>query len=270
MEIQNVHCKVSYNGELRRFLFTGTEFSSLSDQIRKILNLTDKEFVLKYKDDEGDMITLSTTNELAFAISCLVPPQTLRLDVVFTEGGEKNVCSEEQRCRGWEERKQWKMEKKWRRKSGGGRCGGGVEARKERIKKCIERLSAIPPHEGKLEWRQKRIQCLSQKLAWLETIPVENGDASPSCKKPRRECNSLTPEKKEQIELTKAKIRSLKDTIFHLKGEITNRKTQYPEANDEIKEQLAREITQLKEQVKEIKGQLFPLRQEIRQLYHQN
>jgi len=55
-----------------------------------------------------------------------------------------------------------------------------------------------------------------------------------------------------------------------LKDEIRNRKTQYPEVNVESKEQLAREITQLKEQVKEIKGQLFPLRQEIRQLYHQN
>jgi len=276
--IQNVHCKIACDGELRRFLFTGTEFSSLSDQIRKILNLTDKEFVLKYKDDEGDMITLSTTNELAFAISCLVPPQTLKLDVVIKERVEKNACSmdkknacsmDKKRCGGWEERRKWHMEKKGNRRSRGGRCGGGVEARKQRIKQCIERLSAIPPNEGKYEWRQQKMQCLNQKLAWLETIKVEDVDNSPSCKKPRRENATLTPEQKEQIELTKAKIRSLKDTIFHLKTEIRNRKSQYPEATVETKGQLAKEIIQFKEQVKEIKGNLCPLKQEIRQLYHQ-
>jgi len=268
MENQNVHCKVSCNGELRRFLFTGTEFSSLSDQIRKILNLTDKEFVLKYKDDEGDMITLSTSNELAFAVSCMVPPQTFKLDVVIKEGGEKNACFDKKRCGGWEERRKWHMEKKGRRKSGGGRCGGGVEARKQRINQCIHRLSAIPPNEGKYEWRQKKIECLNQKLAWLET-KGQNREDSPSCNKPRRENANLSPEQKEQIELTKAKIRSLKDTIFQLKNEIRNRKIQYPEANAESKEHLAKEITQLKEQVKEIKGKLCPLKQEIRQLYHQ-
>jgi len=54
-----------------------------------------------------------------------------------------------------------------------------------------------------------------------------------------------------------------------LKTEIRNRKSQYPEATVETKEQLAKEITQFKEHVKEIKGNLCPLKQEIRQLYHQ-
>jgi len=129
-------------------------------------------------------------------------------------------------------------------------------------------LSAIPPNEGKYEWRQKKIQCLNQKLAWLET-KVEN-DNSPSCHRPERENATLTLEQKEQIELTKAKIRSLKDTIFHLKNKISNRQIQYPEATDETKEQLARETTQIKQQIKEIKETLWPLKQEIRQLYHQN
>jgi len=153
---------------------------------------------------------------------------------------------DKKRCGGWEERRKWHMEKKGNRRSRGGRCGGGVEARKQRIKQCIERLSAIPPNEGKYEWRQKKIQCLNQKLAWLETIKVEDADNSPSCKKQKREDVTLTPEQKEQIELTKSKIRSLKDTIFHLKTEIRNRKSQYPEATDETKEQLAKEIIQFK------------------------
>jgi len=159
-----------------------------------------------------------------------------------------------------------KKEKKMGR---GGRCGGTVEEKKERIKKCIERLSAIPPNEGKFEWRQKKIKCLNQKLAWLESHGDEI-DATPHWKKPRREHVPLNPEKKEKIELTKAKIRSLKDTIFQLKGEIRNRKTQYPEVTDQNKEQLAREIVELKQQKKEVRGQLILLRQEIHQLWHQN
>lgn len=62
-----IHCKVICNDQIRRFQFSGTEFSSLQDQIKKILGLN-SEFVLKYKDNEGDMITISSTEELACAI----------------------------------------------------------------------------------------------------------------------------------------------------------------------------------------------------------
>jgi len=63
-----IHCKVSYNSQFRRFLFDGTEFSSLFKQVQKLLDL-DKEFVLKYKDNEGDLITLSSDEELACAFN---------------------------------------------------------------------------------------------------------------------------------------------------------------------------------------------------------
>jgi len=41
----------------------------LNEQVKKLLNLDGKEFVLKYKDNEGDLISISTNEELAFAIS---------------------------------------------------------------------------------------------------------------------------------------------------------------------------------------------------------
>jgi len=64
-----IHCKVACNDQYRRFLFMGTEFNSLNEQVKNLLNLGDEEFVLKYKDNEGDLITISTNEELAFAIS---------------------------------------------------------------------------------------------------------------------------------------------------------------------------------------------------------
>jgi len=62
-----IHCKVSCNDQFRRFLFIGTEFSSLFSQVQQLLSLN-KEFVLKYKDNEGDLITISSNEELACAL----------------------------------------------------------------------------------------------------------------------------------------------------------------------------------------------------------
>jgi len=62
-----IHCKVSCNDQFRRFLFTGTEFTSLFQQVGQVLAL-ENEFVLKYSDNEGDLITISTDEELAYAL----------------------------------------------------------------------------------------------------------------------------------------------------------------------------------------------------------
>jgi len=66
--ISGIHCKVSCNDQFRRFVFNGTNFSSLVKQIQQILVL-EKEFVLKYKDNEGDQITISSDEELSCALS---------------------------------------------------------------------------------------------------------------------------------------------------------------------------------------------------------
>jgi len=66
--MQSIHCKVSCNDQFRRFLFVGTEFGSLFAQVQQLLAL-DKEFVLKYKDTDGDLITLTSNEELACALS---------------------------------------------------------------------------------------------------------------------------------------------------------------------------------------------------------
>jgi len=67
MQSTGIHCKVVCNDQIRRFQFSGTEFSSLQDQVKQLLGLN-REFVLKYKDNEDDMITISSTEELACAI----------------------------------------------------------------------------------------------------------------------------------------------------------------------------------------------------------
>jgi len=76
MITNTVHCKVSFNGQIRRFALDCTEFSSLKDTIARLLSLND-EFVLKYLDDESDYVTLSNKEELKTAL--IVSPTLLRI-----------------------------------------------------------------------------------------------------------------------------------------------------------------------------------------------
>jgi len=76
MITNTVHCKVSFNGQIRRFALDCTEFTSLKGTIARLLSLND-EFVLKYLDDESDYITLSNKEELKTAL--IVSPTLLRI-----------------------------------------------------------------------------------------------------------------------------------------------------------------------------------------------
>jgi hypothetical protein len=85
MEIQNdnntmevIHCKVSYHDQLRRFALTGTEFTSLRSTIAQLYSIN-AEFVLKYKDDESDYVTLENDQDLITAI--MISPKILRIRV---------------------------------------------------------------------------------------------------------------------------------------------------------------------------------------------
>lgn len=63
-----VHCKVSYNGQIRRFaLQRNTEFTSLKETINRLLSVND-EFVLKYRDDESDYVLLESQDEYKTAL----------------------------------------------------------------------------------------------------------------------------------------------------------------------------------------------------------
>jgi hypothetical protein len=76
MITNTVHCKVSFNGQIRRFALDGTEFTSLKETIARLLSLSD-EFVLKYLDDESDYVTLDSREDLRTAL--MLSPKLLRI-----------------------------------------------------------------------------------------------------------------------------------------------------------------------------------------------
>jgi len=63
-----MHCKLTFNNQIRRFVFTSTEFADLRGQISQLIGLPTDGFVLKYVDNESDLITLSTNEELSLAL----------------------------------------------------------------------------------------------------------------------------------------------------------------------------------------------------------
>jgi len=80
-----VSVKLDFFGELRRFSTLGTSFRTLVDEITSVLNLgKDKQIVIKYRDEEGDLITMSTDMELRSALSG--SGSLLRLQVSYPKG----------------------------------------------------------------------------------------------------------------------------------------------------------------------------------------
>ena len=85
MASNNIICKLSYGDEMRRFTVKSDEisYSSISRRANEILSLGPAPYKLQYKDDEGDVITMSTDEEMteAVALALSLTPPILRLTV---------------------------------------------------------------------------------------------------------------------------------------------------------------------------------------------
>jgi len=75
-----LHCKLTYLDQIRRFIFNGSDFSELRNYVSNMLQLQPESFVLKYIDNEGDRITMTSNEDMAIALSHL-RDQVLRLVV---------------------------------------------------------------------------------------------------------------------------------------------------------------------------------------------
>jgi len=62
-----IHCKVRYGEEYRRFVVKDKNFSNLYETVKRLFSLPDG-CVLKYKDDEEDFVTMSSDEELNSAL----------------------------------------------------------------------------------------------------------------------------------------------------------------------------------------------------------
>jgi len=66
--VSGIHCKVATQNEVRRFLLSTTEYQTLLGQICQLFGFSKDSVVIKYADDEGDFVTISSDEEVKFAI----------------------------------------------------------------------------------------------------------------------------------------------------------------------------------------------------------
>lgn len=85
--------KLSFDGQMRRFPFQGTSFAALQEQIISLLGLEkNADIVLKYTDEDGDAITISSDLELK---SALVSGQLLRIVGAYRNKSAETVIPAE-------------------------------------------------------------------------------------------------------------------------------------------------------------------------------
>jgi len=75
-----IHCKVATQNEVRRFVLSNTDYESLINQVCQVFGFSKDSVVIKYADDEGDFITVSSDEEVKFAIETLKGVLRLRVD----------------------------------------------------------------------------------------------------------------------------------------------------------------------------------------------
>jgi len=86
MEARTTHCKVAFNDEIRRFSFCGNSYHALYQLVSSHFGLTNnKGFQLRYIDEEGDPVTISSDEELNYGLGYL-KDNILRLKVELLDG----------------------------------------------------------------------------------------------------------------------------------------------------------------------------------------
>jgi len=294
--MQSIHCKVSCNEQFRRFLFVGTEFSSLYTQVQQLLAL-DKEFVLKYKDTDGDLITLTSNEELACALSysdgnvlrLFAEPKDNAPVTAETADSDFPVCSRGFRAR--------------RGRGGrfhgghggrchgdlGGRCPGGLGgwgsemfkakliSKSDYFRAQLDELEKVPektPEQQqeilRLQKKLKKIECRLEGGCWEKKKHCAKWADKTEKRRQKMEkrTQNLAEETQTQIALLKSQIDMLEPAMKEVKSQINTKKDALKEANvtGGDPQQLLKEISVLKETRKAQKNEVKPLKQKIREL----
>jgi len=201
----NVHVKLQFNDEYRRFFFhRSSKFAELLEKVKAILNLKE-DFVVKYKDEEGEWITISSDMELETGL-ILANGALFRLQISLcsTPLELKKDCSVERNddCgdKPWKKFKKERRCRKWRDSKDGDEdeeCGG-----------------------GRKKWKKFRKQGRMRKR-WDHHDDDENGSSSED----NGDSLLSLDEIKKKIEQLKLELEALKDKIGASKAEMREVRT---------------------------------------------
>jgi len=269
-----IHCKVTFNDQIRRFEFKGTEFTQLKNHVSSLIGLPADGFVLQYIDDESDVINLSSNEDFGIAVEVSgglirliatagsVPPST------GNSGTRRHYC-----------RKQYQ---------GYGKGGKGERlSPKERHQKKLELLKKFlaempqdnaltPQQEKRKNHLRNKIQKTESRLSnWQEREKKRNSDKRRRWEKKelhqkdRKSSNQFPPEVEQQIKDLKSQINSLKPAARELRIQKKQKKSELEtclQAGTGDKEVILQEIVDIKEKLGQLNAQMKPIRDNIRTL----
>jgi len=204
---KQIHIKATCENENRRFCIAEAKFDSLKKLVSNLFSLADgADFTVKYKDDENDLVTISSDDELAFAIN-LFPTDILRIVVEVHKPNCAAPCKWQSKCD--------------RRPTDDRRCDW-LAAKRERIQAKLKALEgtdfqAKPGLFYKQEHLKKKLQNIDNKLACKGNKEAACENRPSRCPRnysgqaDRQGCNWMAI-KKEKIQ---ARLRELEGTDFH-------------------------------------------------------
>jgi hypothetical protein len=190
-QLPSVHVKSKLNNDIRRFYLSEPNYAALEGMVRKLYCLSDTEsVVLKYRDDENELVTFSSDGEFEIGVS--LSPKLLLVYVCVSAsdstcnnvnetceptGCERKIESENldavesdsdsdepgSGCpwkRGnFHGKGKWRHGHQWYKRGGRGRCGRGRRGKCERFgenwrAKKEELIDSFDLPEDKLELQQ--------------------------------------------------------------------------------------------------------------------
>jgi hypothetical protein len=293
---KQIHCKLTYKDQIRRFLFCGTEFAELRGHICNLISLSDG-FVLKYVDNESDLITLTSTQDLNLALE--LSPKLLRLVVETSSvsippalgiSSPPLVPSPLYPTSPAPIQFSSPLSGGCIPATGSTTYSGGYfphqETRASRSEKATQRiqgkidyfkglLAQTPPDNWRRHDLLNQIQRLEARLARVNQWKEKGGfkhchkkwkkEEKKNKKKPQ-----LTPEAWTQVQTIKAQIGTLKPVLYQLKVTKKAKKSELDLAlktGQGDKESLWNEILKLKEAILENKKQIAALKDQVRALH---
>lgn len=287
---KQIHCKLTYNDQIRRFIFYGTEFTDLRGHVSNLLSLPVDGFVLKYVDNESDLITITSNEDLSLALE--ISDKILRLAVECPVPAAAAIPPMTPASPGGHH---------WGRGGRGGRgghhhhwshhTGGGnypqyhpqergpyfTEDKKEKAKMRIQSkinflkssMDQFPADDWKKQSILMKINRLEGRLLRWDAVcdkKMEKQKYKEEKKAKKAENKKLSPEALTQVQTLKSQIASLKPVLYQLKATKKAKKSELElslQNGQGDKETIWNEILRLKESIHETQKQISALKDQI-------
>jgi len=289
-----VHCKLAFNGQNRRFSFYGTEFTQLCEQVSLLIGLPINGFVLKYVDNESDLILMTSNEE--FAIALAISERVLRL-----KAESNSISAPSSPAENCADGYNHHHKKHHHGHNGHGYHGhhghhgphghGRFQNKGERssITKCDRKekkiellkqfLSQMPPDESLTPAQALRKAHLRQKIQKIESRRANWSDQKEEnckrrkwekkCSKEHKKHQNLSPEVRQQVHQLKLQIIAIRPELCHLRLQKKQKKLELRnclQTGCGDKDSIWQEILDLQEKITQVKCQIQPLKQSVKDL----